>query len=346
MGHPVCFVIMVKLFTASVLVIFALAFKTKGVLGQATCGDNDVVDTRIVGGDDAVKHSIPWQVAIVRTGDSSPFCGGTIIDSTHILTAAHCTENLWSSQIQVVTGEHDTSDPLGDTRHNVKSIVEHPSYNIAYPNDYDISILTIDCDEEIDLSDKARAACLPESDAYHAPGARFNVSGWGWLSWDGSEENPGSSPDFLKVVTVPYISDVDCQAKFGRFHRITEQMICAGNVEDEAVCKADSGGPLTWKDAQGKWNVIGVVSWGLDCHGHFPQVYVEVFTVLDWVKSNSQAGGNEQCDGGNPPIPTTSAPSCKDKWSTRLCRFFSSFGQCIFEEIKNECQKTCDACLP
>merc|ERR1712029_717151 len=56
------------------------------------------------------------------------------------------------------------------------------------------------------------------------------------------------------------------QAKFGRFHRITEQMICAGNVEDESVCKGDSGGPLTWKDAQGKWNVIGVVSWGLDCH--------------------------------------------------------------------------------
>ena len=28
------------------------------------------------------------------------------------------------------------------------------------------------------------------------------------------------------------------------------------------ACKRDSGGPLTWQDSQGKWNVIGVVSWG------------------------------------------------------------------------------------
>ena len=64
---------------------------------------------------------------------------------------------------QVVTGEHDTSDPLGDTHHNVKSIVDHPSYDIAARTDYDFSILTIDCNQEIDLTDKARAACLPES---------------------------------------------------------------------------------------------------------------------------------------------------------------------------------------
>merc|ERR1712111_319975 len=71
-----------------------------------------------------------------------------------------------------------------------------------------------------------------------------------------------------------YISDFDCQAKFGRFHRITEQMICAGNVEDEAVCKADSGGPLTWKDAQGKWNVIG------GCHGDLTAMVTSLKCML------------------------------------------------------------------
>ena len=65
----------------------------------------------------------------------------------------------------------------------------------------------------------------------------FNVSGWGWLSWGGSKDRPGSSPDILKVVTVPYIFDSDCQAKYGKYHRITEQMICAGNVEDEGISR-------------------------------------------------------------------------------------------------------------
>ena len=40
--------------------------------------------TRIIGGDKA-PHPIPWQVY-----GKDPGCGGTILDSTTILSAAHC----------------------------------------------------------------------------------------------------------------------------------------------------------------------------------------------------------------------------------------------------------------
>jgi len=305
MGHSVYFLIMVKLVTTYVIAFCALAFMAEGTLGQTTCGDNDVVATRIVGGDEAVKHSIPWQAALVSKGNKGfVWCGGTIIDSTHILTAAHCTIDVQPSQIQVLTGEHDTSDPVGDTVHNVKSIVNHPSYYVDASDTpyYDYSILTIDCNNEIDLTDKARAACLPESDAYEVSGAKFNVSGWGTLSAGGSQ------PNILNVVTVPFVSDNVCKS---RYSTLSEQMMCAGNVEEGGVdsCQGDSGGPLTWRDAQGKWNIIGVVSWGIGCaNPGSPGVYAEVFKVLDWVKSNSQAGGNEQCDGSNPTKPTPSTP--------------------------------------
>ena len=42
---------------------------------------------RIVGGE-AAPSMIPWQVAILS--GNSQFCGGTILDSCTILTAAHC----------------------------------------------------------------------------------------------------------------------------------------------------------------------------------------------------------------------------------------------------------------
>jgi len=263
--------------------------------GPTTCGDFDVVDDRIVGGDKAVKHSIPWQVYLKINGGELR-CGGTIIDSTHILTAAHCTKGRES--IEVFTGEHDLSDARGDTRHNIKSIVNHPRH-VGPPtsNDYDYSIITIDCNEEIDLTDKARAACLPESDAYEVSGAMFNVSGWGISGWGTELE---FRPDILKVVTVPFVSDSVCKDKYEAVQKpITEQMICAGNVAEGGIdsCGGDSGGPLTWRDAQGKWNVIGVVSWGSNRCGdrRFPGVYAEVYKVLDWIKSNTQAGGHEQC---------------------------------------------------
>ena len=45
---------------------------------------------KIVGGQDA-STMIPWQVAMLS--GSFQFCGGTILDSCTILTAAHCAIN-------------------------------------------------------------------------------------------------------------------------------------------------------------------------------------------------------------------------------------------------------------
>ena len=49
---------------------------------------------RIVGGE-AAPSMIPWQVAML-SGDTQ-FCGGTILDSCTILTAAHCGINTGHS---------------------------------------------------------------------------------------------------------------------------------------------------------------------------------------------------------------------------------------------------------
>lgn len=47
---------------------------------------------RIVGGEEAIPHSWPWQVSLqmVYIEPCSHSCGGTLINSQWILTAAHC----------------------------------------------------------------------------------------------------------------------------------------------------------------------------------------------------------------------------------------------------------------
>merc|ERR1712110_883102 len=295
---------MVKLFTASAVILCALAIKAQGALGD--CGEDNVVGDRIVGGGEVVKHSIPWQVALVGKGSDRPFCGGTIIDSNHILTAAHCTQGESAEYLQVLTGEHDLTVAQGETRHNVKRIISHESYGQDTGIDFDFSILTIDCGEKIDLTDKARAACLPTTDDisnYESSGAQFNVSGWGALQ-------PGQSgPDVLHVVTVPFVPDSVCKDRYGD-DQITARMICAGNTEQGGIdsCQGDSGGPMTWRDNQGKWKIVGVVSWGISCADQqYPGVYAEVTSVLDWIAKNTE----DSCDGTN-PNPTqapTNAPS-------------------------------------
>lgn len=46
------------------------------------------LNTKIVGGQDATPGSWPWQVSLQTNGFH--FCGGSLINSGWVLTAAHC----------------------------------------------------------------------------------------------------------------------------------------------------------------------------------------------------------------------------------------------------------------
>ena len=45
---------------------------------------------RIVGGEEAKRNSIPWQVSLRYKQERMAFCGGSIISPDKIVTAAHC----------------------------------------------------------------------------------------------------------------------------------------------------------------------------------------------------------------------------------------------------------------
>lgn len=51
-------------------------------------GASEGVEGRIVGGEDAVKGAWPWIATLRWLGRT--LCGGTLIDSQWIVTAAHC----------------------------------------------------------------------------------------------------------------------------------------------------------------------------------------------------------------------------------------------------------------
>ena len=53
----------------------------------------------IVGGWESRPNEFPWQVSLLRFG--SHFCGGSLIDTTHVLTAAHCMEGYNLNTIEV-----------------------------------------------------------------------------------------------------------------------------------------------------------------------------------------------------------------------------------------------------
>ena len=65
-------------------------------------------------------------------------------------------------------------------------------------------------------------------------------------------------------------------------------MICGGHLDGgHGSCFGDSGGPLQCRLSEGKWYLIGVVSWGGDkcaVEGE-PEVYGNVVNLIDWVEN-------------------------------------------------------------
>jgi len=248
---------------------------------------------RIVGGVDA-PTPIPWQVS-VRSGTFA-FCGATIIDASTVLCAAHCFYQSSASGKSIRAGS--TQKSSGGQIRNIASLVWNTNSGFTYnPSTLDNDFVILKLDSPLELNADVQPACLPSSAAYLGVSSteeRCFTSGWGTLSAG------GSTPETLKYVRVPAITNTACNNDYGG--SITDSMICAGypGVGGKDACQGDSGGPFVCNDG-GKAVIAGVVSWGNGCAlATHPGVYARTTYVLDWIKS--------QMSGGTPPGPTTAPP--------------------------------------
>jgi secreted trypsin-like serine protease len=246
----------------------------------------------IVGGAGASISSFPFQVALYNPAAGSPaagfFCGGVIVDATHVITAAHCLagghgRGSVAREIEVLAGSTrlDRPDPTS-VRDPAASASVDPRYN-PNTNDYDIGVIAlahplwsgstapsvngVDAIAPLPI-DVADAAGYGEPNA--TPPTLATVSGWGDMS--PAPSGGPSYPSALHSVSVPLVSEALCQEEYASIEQtITPRMICAGSSRPRAdSCYGDSGGPLLVdRDSSarppGDYVLVGLVDFGNGC---------------------------------------------------------------------------------
>ena len=262
------------------------------VLNNAQCGLPIELQSRslprfgrIIAGYDAHLNDYPWMVSLRSLKDQllyDHFCAGVLITEHQVLTAAHCVMNMRAEDIIAVVGllnRTDVSDLALNSSFKVSKIV----INKTNTSESDLAVLI--------LSKPVRnvAICLPEaSAALDYIGKEALVAGWG-LKQD------STASIVLQQTKLNVLSSRDGRCS-SYLNKLTESSLyCAIGVRASGICIGDSGGPLFSRSSQGRWVLIGVVSYvtgyvssdksKYTCDPGLPSFYSSVPYHLSWIKS-------------------------------------------------------------
>lgn len=272
----------------------------------------------IVGGDFALEGEHPWVVYLSSssTGQNA-YCGGSLINSEWVLTAAHC---IGSGTIYIAAGVYNRNTSTAANTFVVQNRYVHPGYS-SVSSGNDIALLRLSSSVPTSLVDVyAQLPSVSVDSTYAGTGDLVKVIGWGTTSSGGSQST------ILREVFVPVTSEAVCNNAYGSIDYDTQ--VCAGYTNGgRDSCQGDSGGPLLFTQG-GQDYVAGVVSFGNGCAlPNFPGVYTRTAGFLNWIASyvdvDTGGGTGGGTDGGNTVVELNNGDSGSISGATNEELFFS-----------------------
>eukprot|EP00123_Amoebidium_parasiticum_P021313 comp65363_c0_seq1/m.47989 comp65363_c0_seq1/g.47989 ORF comp65363_c0_seq1/g.47989 comp65363_c0_seq1/m.47989 type:complete len:384 (-) comp65363_c0_seq1:304-1455(-) len=261
----------------------------------ASSGRTGIGFKPIIGGTALERNESPSWMVSVRSYNGktySHYCGGTVIDSSWVLTAAHCVYERDPTRLRIYIGGASLASNGEFLEKNVAALYPHPSYGKGDLLD-DIGLI------QLSTPTKNRPISTRASENAIVPDSPLSVIGWGStvVTDPGAETNrPTPLSDALLRVTVPATSNTKCSAVFFLSNAAMKQMFCAGGVAGKDACQGDSGGPIL----DDRMTVqLGVVAAGRGCGiARNPGLYTRVSYYNTWIQDTIDANSNKNSASG------------------------------------------------
>lgn len=223
-------------------------------------------------GTKSIPREYPWIVLLLTNGIFQ--CGGSIFNKRWIITAAHCVSDP-NGKYEVVAGLLRMQDLSKHPKLKVKAIILNANYSShgSIPIN-DIALLLLE--KELVFNNFVQPVCLP-SKMYTSKNYCY-LSGWG------RNENM-IAQSHMKEAKVYPISREKCKHYYYNFTHTS--FICFTHRQPNIPsCYGDSGGPLVCRNDRGRFELVGVVSFGpplCAAKNGTPAAFSNVLNFRGWI---------------------------------------------------------------
>jgi len=237
---------------------------------------------------DSEYGEYPWHVGLLATveGDTDYVCGGALVDSEHVLTAAHCIKSFYPHELLVRIGDWDVNTDREPYPHRDIAVSDVFIHERFFAGSLHNDIALIRLNSPVSWADMPHVApvCLPQPQQSYT-GSRCWVTGWGQDAF----HTQGELQARLQEVDVPVVGHRTCEKALrreglGRRFSLHPGSVCAGGESGKDACSGDGGGPLVCQVGD-SMELAGLVSWGVGCGKQgVPGVYTNIAAYVHWIR--------------------------------------------------------------
>ncbi|KAJ8709004.1 hypothetical protein PYW07_008830 [Mythimna separata] len=239
--------------------------------------------SRILGGGETTVAQYPSIVQVESAGVSSGIwsqsCGGNILTSKYVVSAAHCFHGIYYDPTNRRVRAGSSIRGYGGQVARVDREFNHPTYGA---NDMDGDISVVRLKDALVYGPYVQQGPIIVQDFDMPEGIPVDLAGWG------ATQLGGLPSDNLRDATVYIVKRDICADRYRSLsvpRSVTKNMICASliDVGGKDACHGDFGGPLYYGQI-----LVGVLSWGEGCANKtLPGVSTAVSSYTLWITTTA-----------------------------------------------------------